>query len=147
MIAFFKPATLFSDRTESKAASHKDWGSTKGKSNFNSAVVVFAHHRDVKVALDELDSAGFSHDNLTLIARQAKRCVGYSEIITHDWFDRQQFDYDRISQELFLRLFNRGKYLVLVNGSQADVNAATKIMSRRRDRAKVWRVQQLASKN
>ena len=138
-ISFFRPEALFSGKAKLKKISHKNLPSTKHRNNKNHAVIVFAHHRDVKVALDELNYAGFSYDGLTLIARQAQRCLDYSGLVANSYFDPQKFDVDRVSQEFFLRLFKRGKYLVLVNASEHDTNAVSRIMSRRRGRAKVWR--------
>jgi|GEM_PF-6086439 len=147
MIAFFKPEALFAKKKALKEISHEYLGSVENKNNKNGAVIVFAHHRDVKVALDELNHAGFSYDNLLLIARKAQRYIDYSGLTTYNWFDPQKFDFDLISQKLFLRLFSKGKYLVLISGSDCDVNAATKIMSCRRDRAKVWRIRHFVDKD
>jgi len=147
MLSFFQPEALFTGKAQFKKISHKNLLSAKHKSNKNRAVVVFAHHRDVKVALDELNYAGFSYDSLTLIARQAQRCLDDSGLITNSYFDPQKFDFNQVSQKFFLRLFKRGKYLVLVKASEHDVNAASKIMSCRRDRAEVWRFEQFAAKD
>lgn len=102
------------------------------------AVVVFSHHRDLKVALDELHDAGFSDDWLTLMARDVQRCSWYAELMTKNYFDAEKFDFSQVVQDFFFQLFQRGKYLVLISGNEPDVDAASKIMSRRQNHAKVW---------
>ena len=102
------------------------------------AVVVFHHYRDVKVALDELSSAGFSHDCLTLVSRRPQSYVGHADLITDSCFNREKFNFSQVAQEFFLRLFQKGKYLVSIEGSHYDIKAASKIMSRRRHHAQMW---------
>ncbi|MGL5832607.1 MAG: hypothetical protein ACRC1Z_05150 [Waterburya sp.] len=102
------------------------------------AVVVFSHHRDLKVALDELRDAGFSDDWMTVMARDVQRCSWCSELITKNYFDAEKFDFSQMAQDFFLKLFRRGKYLVLISGNEQDVDAASKIMSRRQNHAQVW---------
>ena len=138
MIAFFRPRALIAAteilrRTNTNLLSCRN----RASDNHSHAVVVFSHYRDVKVALDELNCAGFSGDCLTLIARHAKR-LDYSGLVTKSCFEPKRFDFNQIAQEFFARLFKRGKYLMLINGGKYDVDAASKIASRRRNHAKVW---------
>ena len=139
MIAFFRPQVLFTDLAIPKETKAKTLLPNGNRANdyHSHAVVVFSHHRDVKVALDELSCAGFSSDCLTLIARHAKR-LDCSELVAKSCFDPQKFDFSQIAQDFFSKLFRKGKYLILINGGKHDVSAASKIMSRRSNRAKVW---------
>ena len=139
MIAFFRPQALFTDLAILKETKHKTLLPNNNKANdsHSHAVVVFSHHRDVKVALEELSYAGFSSDCLTLIARHAQR-LDCSGLVIKSCFDPKQFDFNQIAQDFFSRLFKRGKYLVLIDGGKYDVNAASKIASRRQNHAKVW---------
>ena len=102
------------------------------------AVVVFNHHRDVRVALDELYDAGFSTDCLTLISRRSLKYMDRVEIATSSNLNLEKFNFDRQSQEFFSRLSDRGKYLILITGSHSDIKAASKIVSRRRHRTQIW---------
>lgn len=136
-IAFFQPRALFAVKTQLQECSIASI--VQCDNQRHRAVAVFSHHRDVKVALDELDRNGFSYDGLTLVARQARRCVGYSDLITNSSFDDCKFGLNLEVQKFFSRLFRKGKYLLLFNGSKHDVNAVSKIISRRRNRAEVWR--------
>ncbi|MEM8674760.1 MAG: hypothetical protein AAGF83_12930 [Cyanobacteria bacterium P01_G01_bin.67] len=140
MKAFFKSKALLSKTTKLKELPSKNSLLIQSENavNSNYAVIVFAHHRDVKVALDDLDNAGFSCDWISLIARKAKRHTWYPELIINDYFEPAKFDFNQIAQEFFLRLFQRGKYLVLVTGNKYDVNSASKIMARRPGHSEVW---------
>ena len=61
MIAFFRPTPLFG-ATERLQTTNTNILSRRNRANdhHSHAVVVFSHYRDVKVALDDLDGAGFS---------------------------------------------------------------------------------------
>lgn len=140
-IAFFPPKTIFTVKTQLRTSSVVPI--VQCENHRHRAVAVFSHHRDVKVALEELDDSGFSRDSLTLVARQAKRCIGCSELITNSNFDDCRFSLNLEVQKFFSRLFKKGKYLLLVNGSEHDVDAACKIISRRRNHAEVWHFEQM----
>ncbi|MEL6579990.1 MAG: hypothetical protein AAFQ14_09575 [Cyanobacteria bacterium J06621_12] len=140
MIAFFRPKALFAGTTTFKETTNRNFLSVKHcvSCNYTYAVVVFSHHRDVKVAVDELNCAGFSNDCLTLVARHAQKRLGDLELASNSYFDAQKFNFNQIAQEFFSRLFKKGKYLVLIKGSNKDVRIASKIISRRRDHAEAW---------
>ena len=139
MIAFFRPRALFTGMATFKQTANQSFlsGKNRASDNRSHAVVAFSHHRDVKVALEELNCAGFSTDCLTIIARHAKR-LDDSELVIKSCFDARQFDFSQIAQEFFSRLFKRGKYLVLIDGRKYDVCAASKIISRRQSHVEVW---------
>jgi hypothetical protein len=143
MIALFRPRALFAEIVKLKnpinqnlALVQNSDGKKDGKKT--RAVIVFSHHRDLKVALDELHDAGFSNYWLTLMTRNVQRCSWYAELITKNYFDAEKFDFSQAAQDFFCQLFRRGKYLVLISGKEQDVDAASKIMSRRQKHAKVW---------
>ena len=133
MTAFFKPKALLSDTVKSKKIE-------KNGSNSTHVVGVFSHHRDAKVALEELKDAGFPSNWITLFARDFRRYSWSPGLTIHNCFNEETFNFDRISQHFFRRLFQRGKYLVLVTGNGNDVNSAGIIMGRRRNHSKVWLV-------
>ena len=107
-------------------------------SNSNYAVVVFNHHRDVKVALDDLENFGLTCDGISLIARKADRYSWHPDLKINDYFESAKFNFNQIAQEFFCRLFQRGKYLVLITGNQDDVSFTSKIMGRRPGHSEVW---------
>jgi hypothetical protein len=139
MIALFRPKALVAEIAKLKKPINQNFAlvqNSKGKKT--RAVVVFSHHRDLKVALDELHDAGFSNHWLTLMTRNAQRCSWCAELMTENYFDAKKFDFSQAAQDFFCQLFRRGKYLVLISGNEQDVDVASKIMSRRQKHAKVW---------
>lgn len=111
---------------------------SKNTSKSNYAVVVFNHHRDVKVALDDLENVGLTCDGISLIARKAHRHAWHPELEINNYFESVEFNFNQIAQEFICRLFQRGKYLVFITGNQDDVNFTSKIMGRRPGHSEVW---------
>jgi hypothetical protein len=139
MIAFFRPRALVTELVKLTKPINQNLAVVqKNRSNETRAVVVFSHHRDLKVALDELRDAGFSDDWLTLMTRDVQRCSWCAELMTKNYFDAEKFDFNQVARDFFFKLFRRGKYLVLISGNERDVDAASKIMSRRQNHAQVW---------
>lgn len=138
MLTLFKPQTLFAAPAKPEESTNKNCNLVQNSCNETRAVVVFSHHRDLKVALDELHHAGFSDDWITLMTRNTKHCLWCSQLIANNYFEAK-FNFSQAAHEFFWQLFQRGKYLVLISGDDPDVDAASKIMSRRQNRAKVWR--------
>ena len=100
------------------------------------AVGMFSHHRDAKVAIEELIKAGFSPNWITLIARNFERYSWLTGLNLSDRLD--EFSFNRNFQHFFQRLFQRGKYLILVTGTENEINSASTIMGRRLNHGKVW---------
>lgn len=115
--------------------------SAKIKSNSDSsirAIGVFSNHRDAKVALQELKEAGFPCQWMALFARSSQRYSWHPNLMVHNCFDATAFKCDRHSQAFLQRLFQRGKFLLLVTGNVRDIDSAGKIISRRPNYAKFW---------
>lgn len=130
MKEFFRSDTLLRNTQKSLAISHHR--------NLTYAVVVFSHHRDVQVALDDLDNVGLSYESIVLIAQNAKRYLWSPELKVNNHFAPEKFDFNHIAQEFFLRLFQRRKYLVLITGNPENVNLISKIMARRYGHSEAW---------
>ncbi|MDJ0568955.1 MAG: hypothetical protein QNJ53_07890 [Pleurocapsa sp. MO_192.B19] len=111
----------------------------KNSNELSHIVGVFSHHRDAKVALDDLQDAGFPSNWITLIARNCRRYSWSSNLNIYNCFEQETFGLNQITQGFFQRLFQRGKYLVLVTGNKNDVNSAASIIGRRRSHSEVWR--------
>ena len=145
MKAFFKSKALLRNATKLKEISHNHSLLIQNKHDNHATygIVVFSHHRDVKVALDDLRNAGVSQDGIILIARNARRYSWYPRLMINSYFDPEKFNFNQIAQEFFLRLFQRGKYLVLIAGDKYEVNSVSKIMGRRPGHSEVWHFQAL----
>lgn len=139
MKAFFKPKALLYSTTKLRDIFHSNVSIPhQNYSNSTCAVVVFSHHRDVKVAFDDLDNAGLASDGVTLVAHNARRYFWDCDLIINNYFDSEKFAFNQIAQEFFSRLFQRGKYLALITGDKYDVNTISKIMARRQGHAEAW---------
>ena len=144
MKTFFKP---LSSKNKFEAVSHNvRLIQNKHDGDVNSAVVVFSHHRDVKVALDDLKDAGFGYsDRLLLMARNAERYSWHRQLTIYNYFDVEEFDCSHADKDFFWRLFQRGKYLLLISGTRYDINSVTKTVARRRGHAEVWHFEELSA--
>ena len=140
MELFFKPWVLLHSTTECKTIPNSDRWSTQNKFNSDSSriVGVFSHHRDVKVALEELTEAGFPSSLITLIARNCQRYSWLPTVNTNEYFDEKTFSFNRVAREFFQRLFQRGKFLLLITGDEQDLSYASSIIGRRRGHSEVW---------
>ena len=144
MKTFFRPQTLLSENRFKAVFSNTGLIQNKHDGNVNSAVIVFSHHRDVKVALDDLRDAGFDYsDRFILMARNAKRYSWHCELTAYNYFDVEEFDCSQADRDFFWRLFQKGKYLLLISGTKYDVDSATRIVARRRGHAEVWHFEEL----
>jgi hypothetical protein len=110
------------------------------KGNSHQRVVgVFLHHRDAKVALEELRNAGLPMGWIALIARNGKRYNWMPDLTVCDRFDEDGFSEE--SWQFFHKYYKRGRYLVIIEGTDDAIRYAQAIMSRRRGRSEVWHLQ------
>ena len=162
MKTLIRPGALLSNMVKTKVARNNDMHPTQ-KDKYVREVGVFASHRDVLVAIEELLEAGFSLDGIALVARQARRnFAGVRPVVLkdtpsdkfteqeakhHDWqedftiydnFNVELFGLNEIDRYFFLRLFERGKYLLLVTGTEQDLKSIGAIIGRRRGHGEVW---------
>lgn len=103
-------------------------------------VGVFSHHRDVKVALEELTEAGYPISLVKLIARNCQQYSWLPEIDTYDSFDDDAFAGNRTAQNFFQKLFKRGKYLLLVAANRQELSSVSSIVGRR-GHSEIWHCQ------
>ncbi|MGV2831115.1 hypothetical protein [Myxosarcina sp. GI1(2024)] len=101
-------------------------------------VGVFVHHRDAKVAIEDLRDAGFPLNWIKLISRDCWRYHWLDGLHTCDRFDGQFFGTSDQCWRFFQRLFQRGKYLIAIEAPGHSLEYAEAILSRRRGRGEVW---------
>ena len=145
MKTFFRSQTLLSNNRFEAVSHDVRLIQNKHDSNLDNAVVVFSHHRDVRVALDDFRNAGQISDRLLLMARNAGRYSWHRELTTYNYFDVEEFNCSQADRDFFWRLFQRGKYLLLISGTRYDIDSATRIVARRRGHAEVWHFEQLSA--
>jgi hypothetical protein len=105
---------------------------------YQKVVGVFFHHRDVKVALEDLAEIGFPVSKVSLIARDCKQYDWNNCLQLCDRFDNNLLKLPDTLIKVLRRYFNRGKYLTIVSGTEADVKIVSAILNRRPKHAKVW---------
>jgi hypothetical protein len=99
------------------------------------AIAVFFHHRDVKVALEELKNAGIPLTWVTLIARNCQRHQWLPGLTICDRFE------ETLCRQFFFKYFQKGNYLLTVQGTEDAIQFAAQILSRRRKHSEVWYLQ------
>ena len=115
-----------------------------GSSTSAQVIGVFSHHRDVKVALEDLIEAGFPSSLITLVTSNHLYNTWFSELKTGSDLDWRFFDPDHSILSFFLRLFKKSRYFLLVQGDEVDLNSAGSIMGRRRGHGNVWHNHQIS---
>ncbi len=144
MKTFFKPQTILFGNNRFEAVSYNPrLIQDRRDDDLANAVIVFSHHRDVRVALDDFRDVGFESDRLILMARNAGRYSWHRELTAYNYFDLEEFNCSQADRDFFWRLFQKGKYLLLFSGTRYDVDSATRIVARRRGHAEVWHFEQL----
>lgn len=148
--------TLFNFQEGSKAVKQKELthnsNQIKSENENNNALLenqkaleqatigVFFHHRDVKVALEELNYAGFPLTSLTLMAKNSQRHSWLSGLKILSHFEQEVFNFSQECQQFFHKYFRRGKYILVVQGTEDMLHFAGQVLSRRRQHSKVWYV-------
>lgn len=138
MKTFFRPQTLLLENRFETISDNSRLIENKNDADVASAVIVFSHHRDVKVALDDFRDAGKISDRLILMARKAKRYSWHRQLTTYNYFDVEEFHCSQADRDFFWRLFQKGKYLLLISDAKYNIDSASKIVARRRGHAEVW---------
>lgn len=101
-------------------------------------VGVFFHHRDVQVVLEELTHAGFPLNSLTLMARNCQRHNWLFDLNIFSHFEKEIFNFSQECEQFFQKFFRRGKYILVVEGTEDMLHFAGKVLSRRLEHSKVW---------
>jgi hypothetical protein len=96
------------------------------------AIGIFPQRRDAEAALDDLTDAGFPLGQVSLIAREYDRHDRYPGLTYRDRFDNTSFRLPEQRGKLFHDRFNRGEYLVVVDGTEDEVRRAEPILRRHR---------------
>ena len=101
-------------------------------------VGVFDDYLDVIEALEELELAGLNLSKINLIAGDGWRCHWLSDLNICDRFNQELFESNRTTQDFFQQLFEQGKYLLLLRGTQNELNFARQIIDRCQVPSEIW---------
>ncbi|HEY9632180.1 MAG TPA: general stress protein [Coleofasciculaceae cyanobacterium] len=94
------------------------------------AIGIFPHRRDAEGALDGLRDAGFPMSQVSLIARDYDRRDRYPGLTLRDRFDNAFYKLPEQRGRLFNERFDRGEYLIVVDGTEDEVRRAEPILRR-----------------
>lgn len=103
-----------------------------------SAVGFFANLPDAEHAVTDLRSIGFPMQQITLVANQFQRRDYFSGIDLRDRFEAARLGIPAEQARLYHDRIGRGEYMVIVHGTEDELNRATPILSRRH--VQEWRV-------
>jgi hypothetical protein len=96
------------------------------------AIGVFPNLPDAEAALRDLRDSGFPLSQVSLVAREYDRRNHIPGIHIHDRFDHDRFGFLGDRFRPFHDRFNRGEYLVIVDGTEDEIRRAEAIMNRHR---------------
>lgn len=102
------------------------------------AVGIFSNRQDAERAIDELRSAGFPLDRISLVAQRFDRREPFSGVALHDRFDHTRYGLPEDRARFFRDRVDRGDYVVIVHGTDDEIRQATPILSRYH--VQEWRV-------
>ena len=111
---------------------------SKNTHNLTHEVGVFDEYLDVREVLEELELAGLNLSQIKLIAGDGWRCHWLGDLNICDCFDEKLFTCDRAIQDFFQELFEQGKYLLLVTGTENELNFYRQIIERCQVCSQVW---------
>lgn len=96
------------------------------------AIGAFSNRPEAEAALHELRDAGFPMSQISLVARDYDRHHHLPGIHVRDRFDNHHYGFPEDRFHVFHNRFNRGDYLVIVDGTEDDIRRAQPILSRHR---------------
>lgn len=95
------------------------------------AVGTFSNRRDAEMAVADLQNAGFPLSQISLIARNFDRRDAFRGADLQDRFDAVRYGIPVEQARLYNSHFDRGDYLVVVRGTDAEIRQAESVLHRR----------------
>ncbi|EAW37462.1 general stress protein [Lyngbya sp. PCC 8106] len=95
------------------------------------AIGIFPRRRDTDAALDELINAGFPHHQVYVIGRDYDHHPNRHGFHIHNRFDNRFLGFLGDRNRFFNDRFDRGDYLVIVEGTQEEIQRVETLLSRR----------------
>lgn len=100
-------------------------------SHHSHAVGAFSNRQDAELAVADLQNAGFPLSQISLIARNFDRRDAFRGADLHDRFDAVRYGIPVEQARLYNNHFERGDYLVVVRGTDAEIRQAESILRHR----------------
>ena len=97
----------------------------------HSAVGFFPRLEDAEEAVNELRSIGFPLHQISLVAHNFKRRDRFDGIDLHDRFEAMRLGIPVEQARLYNDRLGRGEYMVIVHGTEDELNRAAPILNRR----------------
>lgn len=94
------------------------------------AVGFFSNLRDVEGAVDELKAAGFPLNQLSVVAQNVQRRGLLGDLDVHNRFDSHRFGLPAERVSFLQNRIDRGDYLLVVEGTEAEIRQASAILNR-----------------
>lgn len=95
------------------------------------AVGVFPHLQDAEFAVDDLRNSGLPLSQISLVANHFQRRDRFSGIDLRDRFEAMRFGVPTEQARLYHQRLDRGDYMVIVNGTEAELRRAESILHHR----------------
>ncbi|MBL1178287.1 general stress protein [Pantanalinema sp. GBBB05] len=95
------------------------------------AVGVFPHLQDAEFAVDDLRNSGLPLSQISLVANNFQRRDRFSGIDLRDRFEAMRFGIPAEQARLYHDRLDRGDYMVIVNGTEAELGRAESILHHR----------------
>lgn len=94
------------------------------------AIGVFPHYHHTDAAIRELSEAGFPLNQISVISRDQDRHNWIPNVNVRDRFDKTSFGFLNDRHHFFHEQFNRGEYLIILEGTKAEIRRAEAILNR-----------------
>ncbi len=95
------------------------------------AVGIFSKRQDAEAAIADLRQAGFPLHQISLVTRHFDRREPFAGIDLQDRFDAMRYGIPSDRAEFYNNRFGRGDYLLVVHGTEAEIDRAADILNRR----------------
>ncbi|MBL1201308.1 MAG: general stress protein [Nostoc sp. ZfuVER08] len=93
------------------------------------AVGYFSHRPDAEAAISDLRKAGFPLSQISLIHRDSSRRESFPDIHLSDRWDSNRWTLPDNRTHFYNERINQGDYVIVVNGSEAEIQRAAAIIS------------------
>lgn len=95
------------------------------------AIGFFSQRRDAEDAINDLRSAGFPRHQISLVAQKFDRQGQFADLDVRDRLDNNLFGFPNDRFNFLHNRIERGDYLLMISGTEAEIQRASEILNRR----------------